>query len=132
MRWRDERRARGDNALKAKPAPGRPPRLSPPQKQRLLTLLLRGAIANGYRTELWTTARIGEIIQRAFGVQYHRDHVGRLMACLRWSYQKPVRRAIERDEQAIEQWKRKEWPRIKKTLRGWAPILSSPTNRASS
>jgi hypothetical protein len=35
--------------------------------------------------------------------------------------QKPERRALERDEEAIARWKRKDWPRIKKTLRGWAP-----------
>jgi transposase len=87
----------------------------------LLRLLLRGARAHGYRTNLWTTARIAEVIQRAFGVQYHRDHVGRLMHSLQWSPQKPERRALERDERAIEGWKRKDWPRIKKTLRGWAP-----------
>jgi transposase len=87
----------------------------------LLRLLLRGARAHGYRTNLWTTARIAEVIQREFGVQYHRDHVGRLMHSLQWSPQKPERRALERDEIAIEGWKRKDWPRIKKTLRGWAP-----------
>ena len=132
LRWRDERDAHGSDGLKPKPASGRPPRLSASQKKRLTTLLLRGAMANGYRTDLWTTARIAEIIGRTFDVHYHRDHIGRLMASLQWSYQKPDRRAIERDEEAIEAWKRKEWPRIKKTPRGWAPTSSLPTNRVSS
>ena len=132
LRWRDERKARGNDGLKARPAPGRPPRLSARQKKRLTALLLRGAMANGYRTELWTTARIGEVIARTFDVRYHRDHIGRLMASLKWSCQKPDTRAIERNEEAVEAWKRKEWPRIKKTPRGWAPISSSPTSRASS
>ena len=52
---------------------------------------------------------------------YHRDHIGRLLHSLGWSVQKPERRALERDEEAIARWKRKDWPRIKKTLRGWAP-----------
>lgn len=132
MRWRDERRAHGSDGLKAKPAPGRPPRLSPRQKARLTARLARGAMANGWRTELWTTARIAELIERSFGVHYHRDHIGRLMASLGWSHQKPDKRAIERDEEAIEAWKRKEWPRIKKTPSGWAPTSSLPTNRGSS
>jgi len=125
MRWRDMRRQSGDKGLDAKPIPGRPRRLSTVQAARLVELLMTGAIANGYRTELWTTARIAEVIRRNFGVRYHRDHVGRLMASLNWSYQKPERRALERNEEAIEEWKRKAWPRIKKKLQGWAPISSS-------
>ncbi|HEY6371345.1 MAG TPA: winged helix-turn-helix domain-containing protein [Candidatus Sulfotelmatobacter sp.] len=79
------------------------------------------AMMHGYRTNLWTTARIAELIRSQFGIQYHRDHVGRLMHSLNWSPQKPERRALERDENVIERWPQKDWPRIKKTLRGWVP-----------
>jgi len=64
---------------------------------------------------------IAELIRSQFGIQYHRDHVGRLMHSLNWSPQKLERRALERDENAIERWQQKAWPRIKKTLRGWVP-----------
>lgn len=121
MRWRDARERDPKQGLKSKPASGRPPKLTPSQKKRLTKLLLKGAMASGYRTELWTTARIAEIISRNFGVTYHRDHVGRLLASLGFSYQKPEGRALERDDEAIEEWKRKEWPRVKKTPSGWAP-----------
>ena len=122
MRWRDCRRRGGTRALRVRCSPGRPLKLDPTKRKRLVDLLLQGPIAQGYRTNLWTTARIAEVIRREFGVQYHRDHVGRLMHSLQWSPQKPERRALERNEQAIERWKQKDWPRIKKTLRGWAPI----------
>ena len=122
MRWRETRRRGGEKALRVRYSPGRPPKLGLNQRKRLVRLLLRGALAHGYRTNLWTTARMAEVIQREFGVQYHRDHVGRLMHSLQWSPQKPERRALERDEKAIERWKQKDWPRIKKRLRGWAPI----------
>jgi len=99
----------------------KPMKLTDKQKKRIVILLLKGAMAHGYSTELWTTARIAELIKRHFGITYHRDHIGRLMASLGWSYQKPGKRPLQRNEQAIEQWKRKAWPRIKKTPSGWAP-----------
>jgi transposase len=121
MRWRDARRRGGAKALRVRFSPGRPLKLDHAQRKNLAEVLLRGPLAHGYRTNLWTTARIAEVIRREFGVQYHRDHVGRLMHSLQWSPQKPERRALERDEKAIERWKQKDWPRIKKTLRGWVP-----------
>jgi len=112
--WRDTLRRRGVEGLKARPASGRPPRLSQRQLDRLPKLLLKGALAWGYTTDLWTTTRIAQVIQRQFDVQFHRAHVGRLLARLNWSCQKPERRALERDEEAIEEWKRHRWPALKK------------------
>jgi transposase len=121
MRWRDARRRGGAPALKVRFSPGRPWKLEKAARQRLVRLLLQGATAHGWRTNLWTTARIAELVRREFGVEYHRDHIGRLLHRLGWSVQKPERRALERDEPAIERWKQTDWPRIKKTPRGWAP-----------
>ena len=113
---------RGEEVFTVRFSPGRPPKLSDPQKRKLEKILLKGAMAHGFRTELWTTPRIGQVIEKAFGVRYHPDHIGRLMSWLGWSHQKPERRAIERDEERIKRWTTKEWPRIKKTLQGWVPI----------
>ena len=132
MRWRDALLSGGQKALNAKPAPGRPPRLTLKQKKQLVRLLTRGAMAHGYRTELWTTQRIAALIEGQLGVKYHRNHVGKLLHQIGWSHQKPERRAVERDDAAIEEWKRSVWPRVKKTPQGWQPISSSSTNRASS
>ena len=121
MRWRDARHRGGAQALKVRFSPGRPWKLERAARQRLARLLLQGATAHGWRTNLWTTGRIAELVRREFGVEYHRDHIGRLLHSLGWSVQKPERRALERDEQAIKRWKQKDWPRIKKTPRGWAP-----------
>jgi len=130
-RWRDASKERGEEALKPLAVPGRPSKLTGRQQRRLVKILLQGAIKNGYRTDLWTTARIAEIIHLNFDVPYHRDHIGRLMASLGWSWQKPSKRALQRDEQAIAKWKREEWPRIKKTPRTWAPTSCSATSPAS-
>ena len=125
LRWRDAFRCGGRAALDAKPASGRPPFLSVKQRQQLVMLLSQGAMAHGYRTELWTTLRIAALIERELGVKYHRNHIGKLLHRLGWSHQKPERRAIERDEVAIAKWKRTVWPAVKKTPQGWRPISSS-------
>ena len=112
--WRDRVRRRGLQALKAKPASGRPPKLSRRQLRKLPELLLKGALEWGYSTDLWTTVRIAQVIEREFHIKFHRAHVGRLLARLKWSCQKPERRAVERDPKAIAKWKRYSWPAIKK------------------
>jgi transposase len=132
MRWRDAREEGGTAALRVRFSPGRPPKLSGRQRQRLVKLLLQGAIAQGYRTEIWTTARVATLIRKNFGVRYHRDHIGRLLHALGFTHQKPERRALERNEEAIERWKKEEWRRIKKKPRGWVRTSSSSTSRAFS
>jgi transposase len=132
MRWRDARDEGGAEALRVRFSPGRPPKLNRHERRRLVKLLLEGSIAQGYRTEIWTTARVAALIRKTFGVRYHRDHVGRILHALGFTYQKPERRALERNEEAIERWKTEEWPRIKKKPRGWVLTSSSSTSRASS
>ena len=117
QRWRDARDQYGVEGLKVGRSPGRPRKLSERQEQKLLRLLVQGPTAHGFGSELWTTKRVVELIERHFGVGYHHDHIGRLLHRLGWSVQRPERRARERDEQAIEQWKVREWPRVKKTPR---------------
>lgn len=114
QRWRAAYRKDGISGIVAQPAPGRPARLSSTDKDRLEKYLLGGAQAAGFPTDLWTCARITQMIRMRFGVQYHADHVNRLLHAMGWSAQKPERRAIERDEENIAQWVKVEWPRIKK------------------
>src|SRR5574341_181090 len=104
MHWRNSRRQGGAKALKVRFSPGRPPKLSATRCRLLLRVLLRGALAAGYPTQLWTTARIADVIRRRFRVEYHRDHVGRLMHRLGWSHQKPQKKALERDEAEIRRF----------------------------
>lgn len=117
-RWRKAYRRRGQGALSAKPVPGRPPRLSARQRRSLVSRLLKGAMAEGFATDLWSCPRIAQVIEDRYGVRYHVDHIPRLMATLGFSCQKPERRAVERDEEAIRQWVKHDWPRIKKRRTG--------------
>jgi transposase len=132
LRWRDAWRGGGATALKAKPVPGRPSRLTGKQKTRLVRFLTQGAMAHGYRTELWTTQRIAALIERRLGVKYHRNHVGKLLHQVGWSHQKPESRAVERDEAVIAEWKQSVWPAVKKTPQGWRPTSCLSTNLGSS
>lgn len=112
--WRETFRRKGSQGLAAKPAPGRPRKLTVRQRQRLPKLLTSGARAYGYSNDLWTTRRIAHVIECALGVDYHPAHVSRILADLGWSCQKPERRAMERNEAAIAHWKRYRWVEIKK------------------
>jgi transposase len=120
-RWNAAHRTRGMAGVRAKPAPGRPPKLTVRQRAQLVRLLLKGAEAAGFATPLWTCPRIATVIARRFHVHYHADHIGRVLHALGWSPQQPARRAIERDEAAIAQWVKQRWPLVKKTPRAARP-----------
>ena len=113
-RWKQAYEAGGEAALTAKPHPGGQPRLRTPDRRRLGRLLLEGPRRHGYRTELWTLQRVAEVIAKQFGVQYHPCHVWKVLRGMGWRCQKPERRARERDEEAVRQWREEQWPRIKK------------------
>ena len=74
-RWLQACRDKGAEAMRAKPSPGRPPKLTPQQKQDLVDCLLQGASAHGFATDLWTCPRVAELIHRRFGVIYHVDTI---------------------------------------------------------
>jgi transposase len=112
--WMKRAREEGVEGLRHKPPPGATPRLSEQERAELPELLARGAEAHGFRGEVWTCERVAIVIRREFGVSYHPAHVSRLLKALRQSLQKPQRRAEQRDEEAIERWKEKRWPSLKK------------------
>ena len=113
-RWHRAVKKGGLEALRAKPHPGRRPRLNAKQKRRLVKILLAGPRKAGYRTDLWTCPRVAEVIAKKFGVRYHPAHVWKIVRSFRWTCQKPEQRARERDDAAIRRWREREWPRIKR------------------
>src|SRR5712672_2343354 len=113
-RWAAALKKQGKESLRKAGRAGRLPRLSAEQKQRIKSALVEGPQAHGYATALWTIGRVAALIQQTTGVKYHPGHAWRILRSLGWSSQKPVGRALERDEQAIANWKKKQWPAIKK------------------
>ncbi|MGH7220832.1 MAG: winged helix-turn-helix domain-containing protein [Nitrospiraceae bacterium] len=116
-RWRYE--AKHPRKKAARP-PGRPRKLSSKQVQRLEKALDRGAYAFGYAEDYWTLDRIAQVIWQLFEVRYTPSAVWHVMQRMGWSSQRPQRVALQRDDEAVVQWKKEEQPRIKKV---------SPTGR---
>jgi len=94
---------------------GRPGAMEAAQRRKLSKLLVSGAMANGFPTELWTLARIGKLIEREFGHSFSTAHVWRVIRELGFTSQRPTGRAVQRDEEAILAWKTKRWPALKKS-----------------
>ncbi len=122
-RWNQKLQEQGPEALKAEPHPGKLPKLTAAQKERLAEILRQGARAAGFPTELWMLKRVAQVIEREFGVQHHPGWVGYILREMGWSPQKPERRAQERDEQAIQTWCTEEWEQVKKSQENGWPIV---------
>ena len=113
-RWRGVLESEGIDALRTMSKGGRPARIGAEELSHLQVALLEGPTAHGFGTPLWTLKRVRLFIERQFGVHYSEVHVWRLLGQLGFSSQKPERRALERDETAIEHWKKRTWPGLKK------------------
>jgi putative transposase len=121
--WEEE----GKRGLKQAARAGRPRRLTDQELKVVERALRRGPGAYGWSTQLWTLERVADVIAMEIGVRYHVGHVWRILRQLGWSWQKPARRAIERDEEAISRWVEEEWPEIKNRPAGSRPGSSSRT-----
>jgi transposase len=94
--------------------------------------LLAGPRASGFATEMWTLARVAEVMERLTGVRYSQTQTWAILRQrLGWSRQRPARRALERNEEAVAAWVKQDWPRIKKAPGAAAPGSAS-TTRADS
>ena len=123
--WMRRAQTQGVEALRRHPAAGARPKLTAEQQAQLPDLLAQGAEAFGFRGQVWTTKRVAEVIERTFGVKYHPAHCSRLLRALKHSVQKPVQRATQRDEAAIQRWKQERWCALKKKLNRKNGRLSS-------
>ena len=112
--WAKQLAQGGVRALRGRTAPGRPARLTLKDQKALVGKLKRGALAAGFPTERWTMSRVRQLIEHEFGVSYHVHSINRLLAKLGWSWQRPLPRATEQDEELVQAWLTQDWPRIKK------------------
>lgn len=113
-RWVRAERAGGEAALDSHPPPGSERKIGDDALEELKRLLLLSPREFGFESELWTSPMVTALIRDRFGVQYHPGNVRKILRRIGFSPQKPIKRATQRDEAAIEKWKKEEWPRIKK------------------
>jgi transposase len=130
-RWHADWKAGGAKALRGAGRAGRLPLLDGSDLKRVARQLQKGPLANGYATDMWTLARVGEVIEAETGVSYHPGHVWRIMRQMGWTRQRPARRALERDDEAIARWVKEDWPRVKKTPDAEGPTSASKTRAGS-
>jgi transposase len=112
--WLAKYREGGMDALKARPVPGRPPKLSGEQLRRIYTLIVGNdprQLSFGFA--LWTREMVRDLIRREFGVALSVVSVGRLLRKLGLSPQRPLWRAYQQDPEAVQRWKREEFPAIR-------------------
>jgi transposase len=109
-RWAQALKESGRRGLRKAGRAGRKPRLTRVQLSRLKAVVKSGPEKFGFTTGLWTSWRVGKVIEEEFGVKYHPGHVWRLLRQLGFTPQRPVGKALERDEDAIRRWKKHRWP----------------------
>ena len=125
--WKRE----GESGMKRAGRAGRKPKLTPSQLDQVEQELLRGPLAHGYATSLWTLPRVAALIAKLSGVKYHPGHVWRLLQAMGWSLQRPEHRAKERNDEAITRWHKRRWPQRKGGRGAEAPGSSTWTKAAS-
>lgn len=112
--WMQRAREGGVEALRNRKGGGPDPRLSAEELQQLPDLLAKGPEAYGFRGDVWTRARVNEVLKEEFDVSYSLGHISRLLDEIGWTQQKPQEQASQRDDEAVEAWRTERWSELKK------------------
>jgi transposase len=129
-KWHTAWKNGGLNALSAKPHPGPGKSITAHDQQRLLEAVNLGAAHWGFTINRWTGERLADVCQRVTGVNYHPSHLRRLMREFGYSPQKPQKKALERDEEAIAVWLEQTHAELVKKGRRMARRSSTATRLA--
>mgnify|MGYP000896201813 FL=1 len=113
-RWLGVLQEQGIDGLRIMGKGGRPSLMTDAHVEELREALLAGPMASGYGTDLWTLKRVRLLIEKRFGIKYSDVNVWRILGSMGFSSQKPEKRAIERNEEAVAKWKRHDLPALKK------------------
>jgi transposase len=108
--WKED----GEGGLKSKGPPGFSSKLTEQKKKELKNIILQGPRKNNYSTDFWTIDRIRSVVKKKLHITLGYTRIWTTVISLGFSCQKPIRRAKERDEKAITDWKLKRFPKLKK------------------
>jgi transposase len=103
-RWVCQFRLQGKAGLKMADRAGRKPGLAQADRERLKLLLLAGPEKIGYKTSRWTCPRVGDLIERKFGLRYHPGHIWKLLSALGWTPQRPICNAVGHNQAKTLRW----------------------------
>lgn len=113
-RWKRMFEEEGMEGLKQRKAPGKESKLSEEQQESLKEIILQGAAAYGYKTDLWTLKRVAHVIKKEFDVSYHFRSLSDVLHRMGLSPQKPARIAAERNQAAVQTWLEEQWEKDRK------------------
>jgi transposase len=129
--WAKVLSSRGEDGLKARRNPGRASYLTPEQWTEVYALIEAGAMACGFPTERWTLGRVAQLIRQRYGVSYHPNYLAEPLRRLGITPQRPPTQARGRDDELVEAWLKRDWPRIKRGLVAEGQQLPSWTRRVT-
>ena len=112
--WYKAWKKHGKDGLKSKGPPGFSSKLTEKKKKKLKKLILAGPKKSGYLTDFWTIDRIRAVAKKKLGINLGYTRIWTTVIALGFSCQKPTRRAKERNENAIADWKQNTFPKLKK------------------
>ncbi len=112
--WVKRGKEKGAQSLCKRKASGPPSRLTQEQFRNLPDLLQQGAEAYGFWGAVWTRERVAKVIAQELGVVYSHAHISKILKKIGGTQQKPARRALQRQEEAIARWKHQTLPALKK------------------
>lgn len=121
--WVRTHKAGGDAALHGTPHPGRKPFLTPSQEAQVRSWLTQSPTAFGFRTELWTAARVAQLIRDRFGVAYHPNYLREWLTKRGYTPQKPKRHARQQNPERVREFLDTTYPTLQK---------KSPTSKLTS
>jgi len=129
-KWWAAYKRHGEAGLDAKPQSGRPSKLKPRQVTQVLSWFRQSPRSFGFATDLWTARRVGQVIERKWGVQFNHRYLNRWLTGRGITPQRPQRVAREADRQAIERWRQYDWPRLQNGRAASGPLLLSSMKAA--
>ena len=113
-RWAQTIQDEGIDGLRMHKSKGQPTKLNEEEQLKLVDILIAGPRAYGYKTDLWNSNRVAEVIRKEFRVTYHIHHIPKLLHRLGFRSIKPKRQAKEKSNKLKQEWLNTTWVQVKK------------------